>query len=115
MDFRESGQCDTGINNVEQECRYCYEPASTGRLLYHPCRCSGSIRYVHKDCLVQAIISSKQSKCTTCRHKFSFVKGEVMIYCLKLGLHIIATVNCFFFFATQYTHPTCQSQLEFNM
>lgn len=63
--------------DAEPICRYCYEIASPGKLLYHPCWCSGSIKYVHKDCLVQWIISSGKPKCTTCRHKFSFVKGKV--------------------------------------
>lgn len=108
MDLIERNQNDTGFESVEQECRYCLEPASTGRLLYHPCRCSGSIRYVHKDCLVQAIIFSKQSKCTTCRQKFSFVKGYVLLF--KVCSHI-ATVNCFF---RLYSILTRHAKVDWN-
>ncbi len=30
-------------------CRICSEPAEPGRPLYHPCKCSGTIRHVHQD------------------------------------------------------------------
>jgi E3 ubiquitin-protein ligase MARCH6 len=31
--------------------------------LYYPCACSGSIKYVHQDCLVQWLNHSKARQC----------------------------------------------------
>eukprot|EP00184_Porphyridium_aerugineum_P005636 CAMPEP_0184696662 /NCGR_PEP_ID=MMETSP0313-20130426/3882_1 /TAXON_ID=2792 /ORGANISM="Porphyridium aerugineum, Strain SAG 1380-2" /LENGTH=1180 /DNA_ID=CAMNT_0027155331 /DNA_START=258 /DNA_END=3800 /DNA_ORIENTATION=- len=40
------------------ECRICRCPAESPlRPLFHPCRCRGSIRYTHEDCLVQWLSS----------------------------------------------------------
>lgn len=40
--------------------------------LYHPCLCTGSIKYVHQDCLMQWLKYSKKDVCELCNHKFSF-------------------------------------------
>jgi len=61
-------------------CRICYEPNN----LIVPCKCSGTIKYVHKACLdTYRDISNNYSKCNTCNFvynknlndkKFSFYK-----------------------------------------
>lgn len=57
----------------EHVCRVCHE--SFG-VLYHPCRCSGSIRYVHQDCLITWLKISRQlhteACCELCGSKFVF-------------------------------------------
>eukprot|EP00968_Pinguiococcus_pyrenoidosus_P015204 scaffold1397_cov254-Pinguiococcus_pyrenoidosus.AAC.34 len=40
-------------SDEEPECRVCRGDAEDGRVLYAPCRCRGSIKYVHQDCLEQ--------------------------------------------------------------
>lgn len=30
-------------------CRICSGPAEPGEPLFHPCKCSGTIRYIHQD------------------------------------------------------------------
>ncbi|CAB3408809.1 unnamed protein product [Caenorhabditis bovis] len=40
--------------------------------LYYPCLCTGSIKYVHQECLVQWLKYSKKEKCELCSHKYSF-------------------------------------------
>uniref|UniRef100_A0A914HHT7 RING-type E3 ubiquitin transferase n=1 Tax=Globodera rostochiensis TaxID=31243 RepID=A0A914HHT7_GLORO len=51
-------------------CRVCRLSGSD--TLYHPCLCTGSIKYVHQDCLLQWLKYSKKDVCELCNHKFSF-------------------------------------------
>ncbi|KDO30858.1 hypothetical protein SPRG_04760 [Saprolegnia parasitica CBS 223.65] len=56
----------------EEECRVCRGEAEEGRRLFAPCRCSGSIRYVHSDCLAEWLAISKKEVCELCGYTFSF-------------------------------------------
>ncbi|RHY31409.1 hypothetical protein DYB32_003523 [Aphanomyces invadans] len=43
-----------------------------GRRLFAPCKCSGSIRFVHSDCLTEWLAICKKDICELCGYKFSF-------------------------------------------
>ncbi|XP_074616038.1 E3 ubiquitin-protein ligase MARCHF6-like [Acropora palmata] len=53
-------------------CRVCRAEGSHERPLYHPCICTGSIKFIHQDCLVQWLKHSKKEYCELCNHHFSF-------------------------------------------
>ncbi|GAB6030401.1 E3 ubiquitin-protein ligase march6 [Chamberlinius hualienensis] len=53
-------------------CRVCRSEGTADRPLYHPCICTGSIRYIHQECLVQWLRYSKKEYCELCSHNFSF-------------------------------------------
>ncbi|KAJ3890861.1 hypothetical protein GG344DRAFT_48592, partial [Lentinula edodes] len=55
-------------------CRICSAPAEPDQPLFHPCKCSGTIRYIHQDCLTTWLAHSKKKTCDTCRHQFLFKK-----------------------------------------
>lgn len=57
---------------VERECRICRGEDEPDRPLLHPCRCSGSIKYTHEDCLVNWLAQSGSSRCELCNHSFRF-------------------------------------------
>lgn len=63
-------------SNSEEEdcCRVCHGEAEESRQLFHPCRCSGSIKFVHQDCLQTWLKISNQShpKCELCGEDFNF-------------------------------------------
>ncbi|GAN04618.1 conserved hypothetical protein [Mucor ambiguus] len=40
--------------------------------LYHPCKCSGSIRFVHQDCLNEWLSHSRKKYCELCNHSYTF-------------------------------------------
>jgi len=48
-------------------CRICYNP---GICLISPCNCDGSIKYIHKHCLLKWIKISKSKKCEICCSKY---------------------------------------------
>ena len=56
------------------ECRVCREGSTEGRPLFHPCKCDGSIKYVHQDCLLQWLKVSRQHepRCELCNEKIEF-------------------------------------------
>lgn len=48
--------------------------SSSTNALFHPCRCSGSIKYVHEECLIQWLRHSKRKKCEVCGTEYTFRK-----------------------------------------
>ncbi|CAI5437615.1 unnamed protein product [Caenorhabditis angaria] len=68
---------DTGGQGYSREsdpddlymCRVCR--GNEGNL-YYPCLCTGSIKYVHQECLVEWLKYSKKEVCELCNHKYSF-------------------------------------------
>ncbi|KAH9933406.1 uncharacterized protein B0H18DRAFT_1196777 [Fomitopsis serialis] len=55
-------------------CRICSAPAEPDQPLFHPCKCSGSIRYIHQDCLTTWLAHSKKKTCDICKYPYSFTK-----------------------------------------
>ncbi|KAH9849834.1 hypothetical protein C2E23DRAFT_837455 [Lenzites betulinus] len=55
-------------------CRICSAPAEPDQPLYHPCKCSGTIRYIHQDCLTEWLAHSKKKTCDVCKYPYSFTK-----------------------------------------
>ncbi|EFI27420.1 RING finger membrane protein [Coprinopsis cinerea okayama7 len=49
-------------------CRICSAPAEPDQPLFHPCKCSGTIRYIHQDCLTTWLAHSKKKSCDVCKH-----------------------------------------------
>eukprot|EP00871_Galdieria_phlegrea_P000360 jgi/Galph1/1324/GphlegSOOS_G6095.1 len=62
---------DTSIED-EPECRICRGTAELNRPLFHPCKCSGSIKYIHEDCLVQWLTEIGSERCELCGSSFRF-------------------------------------------
>ncbi|KAI9486072.1 MAG: hypothetical protein EXX96DRAFT_547588 [Benjaminiella poitrasii] len=53
-------------------CRVCRSGPTVTQPLFHPCKCSGSIRFVHQECLIQWLSHSKKKYCELCEHHFVF-------------------------------------------
>ncbi len=47
----------------EVVCRICRLEGSPEEPLLHPCKCSGSIRFIHEPCLQQWLAVSKRQHC----------------------------------------------------
>ena len=61
-------------NNIlcEDICRVCRCEGTADRPLFHPCICTGSIKFIHQECLVQWLKYSKKEFCELCNYRFSF-------------------------------------------
>ncbi|KAK3940234.1 putative E3 ubiquitin ligase SUD1 [Diplogelasinospora grovesii] len=55
-------------------CRICRGEATREEALFHPCKCSGSIKYVHQDCLMEWLSHSQKKHCELCKTPFRFTK-----------------------------------------
>lgn len=52
-----------------ETCRVC---RSSDPILLTPCRCAGSMRYIHQECLEEWLKHSKKKTCEICKYKFKF-------------------------------------------
>jgi hypothetical protein len=43
-----------------------------GGALLHPCKCAGSIRYVHEECIKLWLQRTRAKNCELCHHSFKF-------------------------------------------
>lgn len=55
-------------------CRICRGEATEDEPLFFPCKCSGSIKYVHQDCLMEWLSHSQKKHCELCKTAFRFTK-----------------------------------------
>lgn len=58
----------------ENSCRICRGEATRSQPLIHPCKCRGSIKYIHQDCLLEWLKHSNRStsKCDICNVPYKF-------------------------------------------
>lgn len=55
-------------------CRICRSEGTADEPLFYPCKCSGSIKYVHQDCLMEWLSHSQKKYCELCKTSFRFTK-----------------------------------------
>ncbi len=55
-------------------CRICRGESSTEEPLFYPCKCSGSIKFVHQSCLMEWLSHSQKKHCELCKTPFRFTK-----------------------------------------
>jgi len=58
------------------QCRICYEEDG---ILLTPCKCRGSIAFIHKECLLAEIQFSEVEKCTICNEIYK-IHSEPILY-----------------------------------
>ncbi|KAF2485130.1 hypothetical protein BDY17DRAFT_97138 [Neohortaea acidophila] len=64
---------DTGSERMDT-CRICRSEGSLDEPLFYPCKCSGSIKFVHQDCLMEWLSHSNKKHCELCKTPFRFTK-----------------------------------------
>uniref|UniRef100_A0A2K5R2N5 E3 ubiquitin-protein ligase MARCHF6 n=1 Tax=Cebus imitator TaxID=2715852 RepID=A0A2K5R2N5_CEBIM len=61
-----------GCLDTADICRVCRSEGTPEKPLYHPCVCTGSIKFIHQECLVQWLKHSRKEYCELCKHRFAF-------------------------------------------
>jgi E3 ubiquitin-protein ligase MARCH6 len=58
----------------EDTCRICRGEATESSPLFYPCKCRGSIKYIHQDCLEEWLKHSnkKEASCDICHQRYKF-------------------------------------------
>ncbi|KAI7902809.1 uncharacterized protein BX663DRAFT_510560 [Cokeromyces recurvatus] len=60
------------MEEEEEICRVCRGEATLEEPLFHPCKCLGSIRFVHQKCLLDWLSHSKKKYCELCNYNYKF-------------------------------------------
>ncbi|KNG48142.1 ring finger membrane protein [Stemphylium lycopersici] len=55
-------------------CRICRGEGTVDEPLFFPCKCSGSIKYVHQECLMEWLSHTQKKHCELCKTSFRFTK-----------------------------------------
>ncbi|KAL7943337.1 hypothetical protein V8C42DRAFT_328794 [Trichoderma barbatum] len=75
---REATRHDDGLSAATDTapsiCRICRGEGTSAEPLFFPCKCSGSIKYVHQDCLMEWLSHSQKKYCELCKTPFRFTK-----------------------------------------
>ncbi|KAJ5888706.1 Zinc finger RING-CH-type [Penicillium taxi] len=64
---------EKGFDDMDT-CRICHGEATDEEPLFYPCKCSGSIKFVHQSCLVEWLSHSQKKHCELCKTAFRFTK-----------------------------------------
>ncbi|XP_036374704.1 E3 ubiquitin-protein ligase MARCHF6-like isoform X1 [Megalops cyprinoides] len=70
--FSNSRCCFQCLEVQADICRVCRSEGTPDKPLYHPCVCTGSIKFIHQECLVQWLKHSRKEYCELCKHRFAF-------------------------------------------
>eukprot|EP00096_Caligus_rogercresseyi_P009390 TRINITY_DN3181_c0_g1_i1.p1 TRINITY_DN3181_c0_g1~~TRINITY_DN3181_c0_g1_i1.p1 ORF type:complete len:884 (+),score=278.07 TRINITY_DN3181_c0_g1_i1:61-2712(+) len=90
-------------------CRVCRSEGGPERPLFHPCICTGSIKYIHEECLLQWLKYSKKDICELCNHRFSFtsIYSSDMPKRLPLGILLSGLCSTLARVLKVWIHDTC--------
>ncbi|PSK42549.1 ERAD-associated E3 ubiquitin-protein ligase doa10 [Elsinoe australis] len=75
-------------------CRICRSEGTPEEPLFHPCKCSGSIKHVHQDCLMEWLSHTNKKHCELCKTSFRFTKLYDADMPDQLPLGIFVTRAC---------------------
>lgn len=74
MNDRALDEREKGFEDIDT-CRICHgEAVEPDDPLFYPCKCSGSIKFVHQVCLVEWLAHSQKKHCELCKTPFRFTK-----------------------------------------
>ncbi|KAJ5315887.1 hypothetical protein N7476_006194 [Penicillium atrosanguineum] len=74
MNDRALDEREKGFEDMDT-CRICHgEAVEPDDPLFYPCKCSGSIKFVHQACLVEWLAHSQKKHCELCKTPFRFTK-----------------------------------------
>ncbi|KAK2853264.1 hypothetical protein FQN49_005241, partial [Arthroderma sp. PD_2] len=62
-----------GVDEIDT-CRICRGEGTPEEQLFYPCKCSGSIKFVHQNCLMEWLSHSQKKHCELCKTPFRFTK-----------------------------------------
>ncbi|WEL38838.1 vacuolar membrane proton pump [Encephalitozoon hellem] len=60
------------MSEGKRYCKICHMGDVGGDDLCNPCRCSGTIKYIHRECLMSWIECSKIKRCDICHYEYRF-------------------------------------------
>lgn len=84
-------------------CRVCQLEGVPERPLFHPCICSGSVKYIHQECLVLWLRYRGKEYCELCNYRYSFTPIYTPDMPHRLSIKdIISSITSKIFTATKH-------------
>ena len=81
-------------------CRFCFEDEPDAEKLVTPCRCKGSSKYIHKECLRTWLVSQMkerlEGRCEVCKYLFNVEFKEIKKCDLKSSIRTNPQFVCYF-------------------
>lgn len=78
MDIGQRGNSEIAKNNAdassEKLCKICHSICNEEAEYVHPCKCNGSLKYIHIECLNEWLKLTNIKKCDLCNYEFKFQK-----------------------------------------
>ncbi|KAJ9443013.1 ERAD-associated E3 ubiquitin-protein ligase doa10 [Diplonema papillatum] len=104
-----SGDDDSGSEEDADVCWICRGSAG-GEELIAPCKCSGSVKSVHRKCIMAWVFRQKVVECALCRHEFKITK---LYSSAALDASAPLTFESICFLASRLTAPLFSLSLLF--
>lgn len=60
------------MSDGKRSCKICHMGEMRGNRLCNPCKCSGTIKYIHKECLLSWMSCSRTERCDICHYEYKF-------------------------------------------
>ncbi|KAL6122357.1 hypothetical protein NUSPORA_00598 [Nucleospora cyclopteri] len=80
---------DSVENDETIKCKICHELNSEEDPLHAPCKCKGSMKYIHNSCLFEWISTEADPKCEICNYNYKFRKVFKEDTPKRLPIHLI--------------------------
>lgn len=99
----------------EKICKICHSSEEDESRFAHPCKCKGSLKYIHTECLNEWIKLTNTKKCDICNYPFKFQKKfkidtprnlpikYVILFIFKVLWSAVFNILCFLFFMFKIT------------
>lgn len=58
----------------DRQCKICYEIENNDNKLINPCKCKGTIKWIHDKCLKEWININKEKGCSICKYEYKTIK-----------------------------------------
>ena len=95
----------SSMSSNDQLCRACLDFETPENKMLSPCKCTGSIEYIHEECLKKWILSKssdpKSSSCEICQHEFKMEvhTKKILLWnkIIELFFHLAPTLSILFF------------------
>lgn len=93
--------------NTENICRICYENNKNDSDMISPCKCKGTMKWVHSRCLEKWLKISNKKKCGSCKYTYKMKKKSEypkfeFINSNKIKKYIAFSVLSIFLFISSY-------------
>ncbi|ELA41160.1 uncharacterized protein VICG_01759 [Vittaforma corneae ATCC 50505] len=109
----DSGAAETTAQN-EKTCKICHSACNEESPYIHPCKCKGSLKFIHVECLNEWLKLTKTKKCDICNYSFRFEKKfkigtpknvpfyYILLFALKGVLHGAINIFCFLYSSLKF-------------